>query len=162
VNENQLCDSLGKALQKIAVPSISSVYPLSFQPVEEPARDYVVDGQVVVSQIVYTRNFQVYAFLIMEASQIFKLGQRAFPTCSRMESPKMVVSANGEVLNTVMSKLASLVGKADEGADAIAAPPIVLNCSGKDSINVHGAESIFLRFAAGELSILIIVSVQRV
>jgi hypothetical protein len=153
---------VGKALPKIAASSINSVYPLGFLALEELARDYVVDAQVVISQIIYTRNYQVYAFLIMEASQIFKLGQRAFPKCSRLESPKMVISANSEVLNTVMSKLAFLVGKADEGADAVAAPPIVLNCSGPNGVNVHGAESLFLRLAAGDLSILAIVSVQHV
>jgi hypothetical protein len=162
MHEHQLRELLGKALPKLAVSSINSVYPLGFQTVEEPARDCVVDAQVVISQIIYTRNFQVYAFLIMEAAQIFKLGQRAFPKCSRMESPKMVVSANGEALNMVMSKLASVVGKADEGADAVTAPPIILNCSGTNSVNVHGAESLFLSLVAGELSIHMIVSVQSV
>lgn len=162
VNETQLRELLGKGLPKVAAASVNAVYPLSFQAMEERPRDFAVDTQVVVSQLIYSRDYQIYAFLIMEGSQIYQLGQRAFPKHGRAESPKMVLSANGEVLNTIMGKLAYLIGKVDEGAEIVSAPPIVLNCAGPNQVAVRGAECLFLKLSALDLSMLLIASVQRV
>jgi hypothetical protein len=162
MNEEQLRELLGKGLPKIAAASINAVFPLGFQVSQEPARDYAVEAQVVGSQLIYTRNFQICAFLIMEASHILKLGQGVFPRHGRAESVKMVVSANGEALNTVMGKLAYLVGKVDAGAEVVTSPPIVLNCSGPNRISVRGDESLFLKLAAADLSALMISVVQRI
>lgn len=162
MNEIQLRELIGKVLHKIAAASINSVYPLNFKASEEPASDYSVEAQAVGSQLIYSRNFQVCSFLIIEASQIFILGQRAFPKYGRMDIPKMVVSANGEALNIIMGKLAFLVGKAEGDGEVFTAPPIVLNCAGPNRVAIHGAESLFLRLTAEELSMLIIASVQKV
>jgi hypothetical protein len=162
MNEGQLRELLGKGLPKIATASLNAVYPIGFQAVEEPARDFKVEAQAVGSQLIYTRHFQVCSFLIMEAGQIFALGQRAFPKYSRMECPKMVVSANGEALNTIMGKLAYLVGKVDADAEVVIAPPIVLNCTGPNRVAVSGTDSLFLKLVARDLAMLIVASVQRI
>lgn len=162
MKEAQLRELLGKGLPKIAASSINAMYPLGFKAVEEPSRDYAVDAQVVGSQLAYSRNFQVYSFLVMEASHIFKLGLRAFPKHSRLEIPKMVVSANGEALNTIVGKLAYLVGKVDEVDEVNTTPPIVINCTGPNRVEVRGADSLFLKLATADLSMLIIAAVQQV
>jgi len=162
MKEAQLRELIGKGLPKIAVSSINAVYPMDFLALPETARDCTVDAQVVGSQIAYSRNYQVHSLLIMQAAQIFMLGQLAFPKCGRAESLKMVVSANGEALNTIMGKVAYLVGKVDEDTEVTTAPPIVLNCSGPNQIAVRGAESFFLKLAARDLSMLMVASVQRV
>lgn len=162
MKEAQLRELLGKGLPKIASSSINAMYPLGFKAVEVPARDYAVDAQVVESQLVYTRNFQVSSFLIMEANNLFRLGLRAFPKYSRLEIPKMVVSANGEALNTMVGKLAYLVGKIDEGAEVATTPPIVINCAGPNRVELCGADCVFLKLAAGDLSMLVISAVQQV
>jgi hypothetical protein len=161
MNENQLHGLLAKGLPTIAAASVNAVYPIGFQPVEERSCDCRLGLQAVGSQLLYTRNFQICAFLAMEPGHIISLGQRAFPKSGRMDSPRMVVSANGEALNTIMSKLAYLVGKVDEDSEAVIAPPIVLNCAGPNEIAVLGSESVFLKLTAQELSMRIIVSVQR-
>jgi hypothetical protein len=162
MNEIQLRGLLTKGLSQIASASVNAVFRIVFQPMEERPCDFSLEAQAVGSQLFYTRNFQVCAYLVMEPGHIISLGQRAFPKSDRMESPKMVVSANGEALNTIMSKLAYLVGKVDEDSEVVIAPPIVLNCTGPNRIAVLGSESIFLKLAALELSIRIIASVQRV
>lgn len=162
MKENQLRELVAKGLPKIAVGSINAVYPLGFKATEEPGRDYSIEAQVVGSQLIYTRNFQICSFLIMEAGQIFKLGQRVFPKYERMEIPKMVVSANGEALNTIMGKLAYLLGKVDGDAEVVTAPPIVLNCSGPNRVAVRAADSLFLKLDAADLSMLITASIQQV
>lgn len=162
MNESQLRDLLGKGLAKVAAASINAVYPIPFQAVMEPERDEAVEAQAVASQLLYTRHFQVCSFLIMEAGQIFKLGQKAFPKCDRLEVPKIVISANSEMLNTLMGKLANLLGKVDEGAEVIMAPPLVLNCTGPDRLAVRGADSLFLKLTSADLSMLVIVTIQEV
>jgi hypothetical protein len=162
MKEIQLREVIGKSLPKIAAASINAVYPIRFQALEEPSRDYTVDGQAVGSQLNYSRNFQVCAFLITEASQIFKLGQRAFPKQGHMESLKMVVSANGEALNTIMSKVAYLMGKMDEDTEVATTPPIVLNCSGPNRIPISGPDSLFLKLVSQDISMLMVAMVQRV
>lgn len=162
MNAGLLRELLGKGLPKIAASSINAIYPMDFQAVQETARDYTVDAQVVGSQLVYSRNYQVHSFLIMQAAQIFMLGQLAFPKYGRAESPKRVVAANGEVLSTIMGKVAYVVGKVDEDAEVTTAPPIVLNCSGANQVSVRGAESFFLKLVARDLSMLMVASVQQV
>ncbi len=162
MNETQLRGLIAKSLPKIAAASVNAVYRMDFQPVEGRPCDCTLDAQAVGSQLLYTRNFQICAFLAMEPAHIFSLGQRAFPKSGRMESPRMVVSANGEALNTIMGKLAYLVGKLDEDSEVATTPPLVLNCAGPNGIAVHGAESLFLKLAAQDLSMRIIASVQRV
>lgn len=162
MKETQLREIIGKSLPKIAAASINAVYPISFQALEEPARDFTVDGQAVGSLLNYSRNFQVCSFLITETSQIFTLGQRAFPKHGRVESLKMVVSANGEALNTIMSKVAYLMAKMDEDSEVATTPPIVLNCSGRNRIPIRGAESLFLKLVAQDLSMLMVAMVQRI
>jgi hypothetical protein len=162
MNENQLRELLAKGLPKIAAASVNAVYRIDFQPVEERPCDCILEGQAVGSQLLYTRNFQVCAYLAMDSGQIFTLGQRAFPKYGHLESPRMVISANAEALNTIMGKLAYLVGKVDQDTEAITAPPIVLNCARPNGIAVLGAESLFLKLSAQELSIRIIASVQRI
>jgi hypothetical protein len=161
MNENQLRELLAKGLPKLAAASVNAVYPIGFQPVEERPCDCALDMQAVGSQLLYTRNTQICAFLAMEPGHIIALGQRAFPKAGRMESPRMVVSANGEALNTIMGKLAYVVGKVDEDSEVITAPPIVLNCAGPNRVDVSGADSLFLRLGAQGLSMRIIASVQR-
>jgi hypothetical protein len=162
MNESQIRELLGKGLPKIAAASINAVYPVGFKAEEERPRDYVVDAQLVGSQLLYTRNFQVLSFLVMESSQIFKLGQRVFPKYGRTEIPKMVVSANGEALNTIMGKLAYLVGKVDQDAEVTTTPPIMLNCAGPNRVSVYGADTLFLKLSALDLAMLIIASVQKI
>ncbi|HLP43381.1 MAG TPA: hypothetical protein VK465_17900 [Fibrobacteria bacterium] len=160
--ENQLRDMLGKGLPQIAATCFKAVYGIGFQAVEEAARDFFVETQAVGSQLVYSRSYQVYSFLIIEASHIFKLGLRAFPKYERLEIPKIVVGANGEALNTIMGKVSYLMGKVDEDAEVITTPPIVLNCSGPNRIPVRGAESIYLRLGSGEVSMVIVACVHRI
>src|SRR6185369_10657258 len=162
MEETQLRELLGKGLPKIAVPCINAMYPIGFKAVLEPARDYAVEAQLVGSQLIYTRNFQVYSFLVMDASQIFKLGLRVFPKSSRLEIPKLVVSANGEALNTIVAKLAYLVGKFDEADEVTTTPPIVINCSGPNRVELHGADCLFLTLGTADLSMLVIAAVQKV
>lgn len=162
MNESQLRDLLGKGLPKIASASVNAMYPVGFKAEEERPRDYTVDAQVVSSQLLYTRNLQILSFLIMDASQIFKLGHRVFPKYSRAEIPKMVVSANGEALNTIMGKVAYLVSKVEQDAEVTTAPPILLNCTGPNRVVVHGADGLFLKLASLDLTILVIASIQHV
>jgi hypothetical protein len=162
MTEAQLRDLLGAGMPKIATASVNAVYPLGFQAMMEPPRDYAVESQVVGSQLLYTRNFQVCSFLIMEAGHIFKLGLRVFPKFGRMDATKRVVSTNSEVLNTVISKLGHLLRTSAGEEDVVTAPPIVLNCSGASRILVQGSESRFLKLANADLSFLIIASIQQV
>ncbi len=162
MKETQLRELLGKGLPKIAAASINAMYPLGFQAVSEPARDFAVDAQVVGTQLVYTRNFQVYSFLVMDLNHIFNLGLRSFPKYSRQEIPKMVVSANGEALNTIVGKLAYLVGKVDEVDDVTTTPPMVINCTGPNRVMVRKADCVFLKLATDDLSMLVIAVVQQV
>src|SRR3954471_20903162 len=129
MNEIKLRELIAKGLAQVAAASVNAVYRMGFQAMEERPADCKLDAQAVGSQLLYTRNFQVCAFLAMEPAHIFALGQRAFPKSGRMESPRLFISANGEALNTIMGKLAYLVGKADD-SEAITAPPLVLNCAG--------------------------------
>jgi hypothetical protein len=162
MNENQLRGLLAKGLPKIAAASVNAVYRIGFQPVEERPCDCTLDAPAMGSQLLYTRHFQVCAFITMAPSHIFSLGQRAFPKSGRMESPRMVILANGEALNTIMGKLAYLVGKVDEDSEVATTPPLVLNCTSPNGIAVLGAESLFLKLATQDLSMRIIASVQRV
>lgn len=159
--ESQVHDLLGKGLPKIASASFNALYPVGFQAALEPAHDYEVEGQVVASQLIYSRNYQVYSFVVMDVSLILKLGLRAFPKYGRSEIPKLVISANGEALNTITSKLAFLVGKVDEDATVATTPPIVLNCSGPNRISLRGSECHFLKLTATDLSMLVIAVVQQ-
>jgi hypothetical protein len=162
MNGSLLLDLLGKGLPNIAVSCIKGVYGIGFQAVEETAGDFFIESQAVCTQLVYSRNYQVCSFLIVEANQIFKLGQRAFPNYDRLEIPKIVVGANGEALNTIMGKVAFMVGKVDEGAEVTTTPPIVLNCSGPNRIPVLGSESYLLRLGIGDVSMLMVACVHRV
>ena len=161
MKESQIRELVGKGLPKFAEGSINAVYPLGFKAVEEPARDFSIEAQAVGSQLLYTRNFQVCSFLIMDPGVIFKLGQKVFPKYERMEIPKMAVSANSEELNTIMGKLGYLIGKVDGDGEVTTAPPIVLNCTGPDRVAVRGGDSLFLRLDAADLSMRIIASVQQ-
>lgn len=162
MNEAQVRELLSKGLLKVAAASVNAVYPLGFKVDVEPSRDYTVDAQVVVSQLVYSRNFQIHAFLAMDGSQLYRLGQRAFPKKERAECPRMVLSANGEALNTIMGKLGYLLGKVEAGSEMIVAPPAVLNCANPNQVALRGAECLFLKLSVSEASMHLIVSVQQV
>lgn len=161
MRENQLKDIIGKGLPKIAATAIA-IYPVGFLTQLEASRDHLLDVQIACSQLVYTRKTQILSFLILEPSQIGKLGQRAFPKYGRSDAPKMVLSANCEVLNSIMSKIGYLVGKVDEEADPNVTPPKIINCAGSDSLPIRGEESLFLRFAAADVSMLLILSIQAI
>jgi hypothetical protein len=162
MNDSQLRGLLAKGLPRIASESVNAVYRFGFEPTEEPPRDCALDAQAVGSQLLYTRNFQVCAFVAMDPGHIIRLGLLAFPGYGRMESLRMVVSANGEALNTIMGKLAYVVAKVDEDSEVVTAPPMVLNCAGEGRVRVAGPESLFLRLAAQDVCIRIIASVQRI
>lgn len=162
MNETQVRGFLEKGLPKLATSAINALFPLAFEASGRPSTDLTIDAQVTLSQLVYTRNLQVHAYLIMEGAHIFRLGQRVFPTHDRMESPKLIISANGELLNTLMGKTANFIGKAEDTAEVIATPPLVLNCSGENRIKIIGSDSLFLELVSADASILIIVSVQGI
>jgi hypothetical protein len=162
MNEQQLRGLLAKGLPRIASESVNAVYRFGFEPTEEPPCDCTLEAQAVGSQLLYTRNFQVCAFVAMDPGHLIRLGLLAFPKYGRMESLRMVVSANGEALNTIMGKLAYVVAKVDEDSEVVTAPPIVLNCAGAGGVPVAGPESLFLRLSAQDVCLRIIASVQRI
>ena len=162
MHETQLREILLKGLPKIASAAASGIYPMGFQPQLVPCRDSVLDSQVVASQLIYTKNIHVVAFLTMDSEQIIKLGQQVFSKSSRLDSSKTVISANGEILNTIMAKLGYLIGKIDNDTDMTITPPIVINCSGDNRISIHGSGSIFLNLASGDFSMRVISSIQMV
>jgi hypothetical protein len=162
MSEKQVREILGKGLAKIAAASFNSVFPVGFQAVPEASRDCPVEGPVVASQLLYSRNYQVHSFLVMEVGQILKLGLKAFPKYGRLEGPRMVISANSEALNMIMAKIAFLVGKADDDDATSTTPPLVLNCTGPNRLAVLGQECIFLKLAALDISMLLIAAVQKI
>lgn len=162
VQEEKFRDLLARGLPKIASAAVAGIYPDGFSAQMEASRDYLVDSQVVESQLVYTKNLQILSLLIMEPGQIMKLGQRVFPKLGRIEAPKMVVSANEEVLNAVTAKLGYLIGKVEGDKELAISPPVVLNCSGENGIPILGAESFFLSLVGMDVTMRLITSMQTV
>lgn len=162
MQESQLRDLVANGLPKLATSALTGTYPMGFTAKVMPSRDHLLDSQVVGNQLIYTKNIQICAFLTMDSGLIVRLGQLAFPKHSRLEIPKMVIAANGEALNVVMSKLAYLIGKVDGDEDATIAPPIMINCSGIDRRVIMGGDSIFLSLSYMEISMLLIASIQMV
>lgn len=162
IQEVKFRDLLTKGLPKLAQAALAGVYPMAFNPVIEPAREFRVDSQIVCSQLAYTKNLQVLTFLIIEPGQIMKLGKRAFPKCNRAEASKMVISANGEALNTVMAKLGYLLGKLDEDAPVTIAPPMVINCSSENGIRIQESAAFILGLSGHDSSMVLVASIQQV
>lgn len=162
MQEVQLREIICKGLPKIASAAATGVYPMGFLSQVMPGRDCMLNAQVVGSQLIYTKNIHVLSFLSMDSEQIIKLGQRAFPKYGRIDSPKMVISANGETLNTIMAKLGYLIGKLDQNTDVTITPPIVINCSGSNRIPINASDSIFLKLASIDISMQFITSVHMV
>lgn len=162
MQESQLRELIGKGLPKILTAAITGVYPIGFVPQGVPSRDYLLDSQVVGNQLFYSKSIQVCSYITMDPGQILRLGHRAFPKYSRLDIPKMVISANGEALNTIMAKIGYLIGKLDGDGVVSTTPPMVINCSGRDSLVIPGGDSIFVNLVNIDISILFIASIQMV
>lgn len=160
--EAKVREAVAKGLPRLAASALAGAYPMGFVPRFEPCRDFRVSSQVVASQLLYSRNLQLLSLLILEPAAIMKLGQRAFSGLGRVEAPRMVVSANAEALNTVVSKLGCLVARMDDESEISIAPPLVLNCSGGNSFQLRGSETLVLSLASLDISMVLAVSLQAV
>src|SRR5688572_30058565 len=112
--EARVREMVAMGLPKLAVTSLAGSFPMGFAAQWEQSRDYRVASQVVCSQLLYTRNLQLLTLLVMDPALVMKLGLRAFPKLGRAEAPKMAISACGEALNAMVSKLGCLAGKLDD------------------------------------------------
>lgn len=162
MQEIQIRDILEKGLPKISIGVLSCIYPMKFLCHPIPSHDKVLNTQVVATQLVYTKSIQVLAYLDMATAQIMSLGQTAFPKYSRLESPKKVISANSEALNSIMAKVSYLISKLDIDTGPVLTPPFVINCSGKNIRSVEGKDSLFFNLSSEDITMLLIVSVQMV
>jgi hypothetical protein len=162
MQESQLRDLLGKGLPKIAVAALAGVYPMGFVAQPAPSRDYLLTDLVVGSQLLYTSNIQVTSFLTMDPSQLIRLGTRAFPKKSRGELPKVVIAANNEAHNTIMAKLAYLIGRIDGDREVVITPPLIVNCSGEGGLRIQGADALFLNLVCLDISLYLMMSIQMV
>jgi hypothetical protein len=160
--EANVRETIAKGLPRLATTALAAAYPMGFVPRFEPSRNRRVASQVVASQLLYTRNLQLLALLELEPNAILKLAQRAFSGLGRVEAPRMVVSANAEALNTMVSKLGCLLGRMDDESEVAITPPVVLNCSGANSIPLLGSESLFLSLGSVDVSMTLAVSLQAI
>jgi hypothetical protein len=162
MQESQLREAISKNLPNILFTGLKGIYPLNFRCETFAAKDFRLETPIASSQLAYTENWQILSFILIDPAQMLKLGVRAFPKLSRSDAPKMVVSANGEVLNSASSKLGFILGKMDSARKVSLTPPAAMNFSGENALDIACSDSVFLKLVCEEIDILFISSIQKI
>jgi hypothetical protein len=150
----------GTSLPGILSGAAKGVFPLSCKADGFAPEEYRLDAPIASSQLAYTANSQVLSFIIMDPAQIVKLGARAFPSISRSEAPKMVISAAGEILNSATAKLAALIGKLENTIHVFITPPLTMKFAGENALDIECKDAVFLKLEFEESFLTFISSIQ--
>jgi hypothetical protein len=162
MREDQVKAFVDGNLSKIVLASIGPVYPNSFQTQALDCKEYCLDLPIVGHQMVCTEKAQILSFILMELNSFMAASARIFPAMARNESIKMLVSGNNEILNTASSKLAFILSKAEGRGTPIITPPVVMNYSGENKIDIICADAIFLQCQSRDFAFRFITTVQMV
>lgn len=160
MQENQLREVVGNSLPKIITAAAKGIYPLEFQPRALSPIAFKVDLPIAATQLAYTANWQALSFLLMDSAHILKLGLRAFPKKQRQDLPRIVMSANCEILNSASAKLGFLLGKLDSTSEVSLTPPLPGNFTGENARDIACRDSIFLTLGFEDSSLTFITTLQ--
>lgn len=158
--ETKLRESIGASLPKILIAAAKGVYPLAFRTETFSPNQFRVELPIVSSQLAYTGNWQILSFVLMDPGHIVKLGAMAFPKVPRSDSPKKIISANGEILNTAVAKLGYLLGKLENTPDVAITPPLAMNFSGEGSVDIACRDSLFFKLAFEDVFMTFTATIQ--
>jgi hypothetical protein len=162
MQEAKVREVIGQSLPKILSMAAKGLYPMTFQAQAFTPKESRVNAPIASSQLAYTGNWQILSFLHMDPGHIVKLGTMAFPKKSRSDIPKLVLSANGELLNAASARLGLLLGKLDQGAEVAMTPPLAANFTGANSVDVSPREAFFFRLSHGDIALTFVSSIQMV
>ena len=150
MREDQVRTYIQANLAKLVESCAGAVYPNTFKSEVLAFKEYSLDLPIIGHQLVCTEGAQILSFMVMELNSFVALSGKMFPKMPRNEGVKMLVSANNEILNTISSKLAVILSKAEGKGSAIITPPVVMNYAGVNKIAINCADSHLLHCQASD------------
>jgi hypothetical protein len=162
MREDQVRTYIQANLAKIVETCAGAVYPNPFKSEALACKEYPLDLPIIGHQLVCTEGAQILSFMVMELNSFLALSRIMFPKMPRNEAVKLLVSANNEILNTISSKLASILSKVEGKGSAIITPPVVMNYTGSNKILVNCADSHLLHCQAADFCFRFISTFQMV
>jgi CheY-specific phosphatase CheX len=162
MREDQVRHFIEANLSKIVLGCAGAVYQAPLKGETIACKEFCLDSPIVGHQLVCTDGAQILCFIVMELNSFLAMGGKMFPGMQRNESVKMLVSANSEILNTISSKLASILAKSEGKGAAVITPPVVMNYSGDQKMALHCADSIFLDCKSQDFGFRFIATFQMI
>lgn len=162
MREDQVRNFIQTNLCKIVENCASASYPFPIKGETIVHKDFSLDLPIIGHQLACTDGAQILSFIIMDLNSFLALSAKMFPKMPRNEGVKLLVSANNEILNTITSKLASILSKSEGKGSAVITPPVVMNYAGANKLALDCADSLFLNCRSSDFSFRFVATFQMI
>jgi hypothetical protein len=162
MREDQVRTFIQSNLSKIVESCAGACYPFPFKSEIGAHKEFSLDLPIIGHQLACTEAAQILSYMVMELNSFVTLSAKMFPKLPRNEGVKLLVSANNEILNTITSKLASILAKSEGKGSAVITPPVVMNYAGTNRMGLNCADSLFLHCQSSDFSFRFITTFQMV
>jgi CheY-specific phosphatase CheX len=162
MREDQVRTFIQANLSKIVESCAGASYPFPFKSESSAPKEFSLDLPIIGHQLACTEGAQILSFMVMELNSFLALSAKMFPKMPRNEGVKLLVSANNEILNTITSKLASILSKSEGKGSAVITPPVVMNYAGANKMALNCADSLFLNCRSSDFSFQYVATFQMI
>ena len=162
MREDQVRTFIQSNLSKIVESCAAASYPFHFKTESTAPKEFSLDLPIIGHQLACTDGAQIMSYMVMELNSFVALSAKMFPKMPRNEGVKLLVSANNEILNTITSKLASILSKSEGKGGAVITPPVVMNYAGANKMALNCADSLFLNCQSSDFSFRFVATFQMI
>lgn len=162
MREDQVRTFIQTNLSKIVESCAGASYPFPFKSESIAQNEFSLDLPIIGHQLACTEGAQIMSYMLMDLNSFVALSAKMFPKMPRNEGVKLLVSANNEILNTITSKLASVLSKSEGKGSAVITPPVVMSYAGVNKMALNCADSLFLNCRSPDFSFRFVMTFQMI